>query len=301
MITIPQLDDVSVIDDTDEIMVTHSDGTTEKISGADMKADIVKDKIENNNGNAVTVNAVSTIMASSTTITGPELGTGGNIKILFTADITGSDDTTGLSITYNSSAKAVKVAKDGSLVDFVAAEISAGTYKYLQAYTALELVYNGTYFIIVGNPVVLSDTDYTIYANGKNVLDPVDSVADSNLHPVTSNAVADALEYSTAETLTGGTWIDGKPIYRKVIDFGALPNATEKAVDHNITNLDKMLLIMGVTTDGGSINPLPYANSSNVIYSIMIYATNTQVCIRTGSDRRVFTQTYIILEYTKTS
>lgn len=195
MITIPQLDDVSVIDDTDEIMVTHSDGTTEKISGADMKADIVKDKIENNNGNAVTVNAVSTIMASSTTITGPQLGTGGNIKVLFTADITGSDDTTGLSITYNSSAKAVKVAKDGSLVDFVAAEISAGTYKYLQAYTALELVYNGTYFIIVGNPVVLSDTDYTIYANGKKVLDPVDSVADSNLHPVTSNAVADNFEY----------------------------------------------------------------------------------------------------------
>ena len=46
----------------------------------------------------------------------------------------------------------------------------------------------------------------------------VDRVAVDNMNPVTSNAVADALSYSTEETLTGGRWIDGKPIYRKVLD-----------------------------------------------------------------------------------
>jgi hypothetical protein len=34
--------------------------------------------------------------------------------------------------------------------------------------------------------------------------------------------------YSTSEVATGETWIDGKPIYRKIIDCGALPNATTK-------------------------------------------------------------------------
>lgn len=31
------------------------------------------------------------------------------------------------------------------------------------------------------------------------------------------NTIKNSLSYSTEETLTGGTWIDGKPIYRKVI------------------------------------------------------------------------------------
>ena len=37
------------------------------------------------------------------------------------------------------------------------------------------------------------------------------------MHSVSSNAVADSLSYSTTEQLTGGVWIDGKPIYSKVL------------------------------------------------------------------------------------
>lgn len=43
----------------------------------------------------------------------------------------------------------------------------------------------------------------------------VDRVTVDNMNPVTSNAVANVLSYSTEEVLTGGYWIDGKPIYRK--------------------------------------------------------------------------------------
>lgn len=57
--------------------------------------------------------------------------------------------------------------------------------------------------------VATKNTDYSAVA-------VVDRVADGNLNPVTSNAVANALSYSTDETPTGGKWIDGKPIYRKV-------------------------------------------------------------------------------------
>ena len=189
-ITIPELNSVSVVDDTDNIMLTHSNGNSEKISGSAFKADMIKNKIENNNGHAVSINAVSTIMATSTTITGPELGTGGNIKILFTSVIAGVDTSTGLTLTYNGSPIAVKVGKDGALEDFKAVEVSSGVYKFLQAYTTLELIYNGTYFIIVGNPVVLSDTLYCIRANGYQA---VDTVASNNMNSVSSNAVSKLL------------------------------------------------------------------------------------------------------------
>lgn len=106
------------------------------------------------------------IMASSTTINGKSLISGSSIKIMFTADITGSNTTTGLSLTYNGTAYAVKVGKNGALANFNAYEVSSGVFKYLQAYTTLELAFDGTQFIIIGNPVVLSSADYTIYPDG---------------------------------------------------------------------------------------------------------------------------------------
>lgn len=45
----------------------------------------------------------------------------------------------------------------------------------------------------------------------------VDVVESGNMYAVTSNAVAESLSYSTQEVKTGGTWIDGKPIYRNVL------------------------------------------------------------------------------------
>ena len=38
--------------------------------------------------------------------------------------------------------------------------------------------------------------------------------------------------YSTDEVKTDEKWIDGKPIYRKTIICGALPNNTTKNVAH---------------------------------------------------------------------
>ena len=107
------------------------------------------------------------IMASSTAITGKSLVSGASIKIMFTSDITGSNTSTVLSLTYNGTAYNVKVGKNGALANFVASEVSSGTYKYVQAYTTLELAFDGSQFIIIGNPVVLSSADYTIYADGK--------------------------------------------------------------------------------------------------------------------------------------
>lgn len=104
--------------------------------------------------------------ASSTTLKGAKLDAGNSIKVMFTSAILGSNTTSPLIINYNDVNIPVKTGKDGSLVDFVANNIN-GTYIYCQAYTTLELMFDGTQFIIMGNPVVISSADYTIYTDGK--------------------------------------------------------------------------------------------------------------------------------------
>ena len=149
-VTIPSLSDVTDILDTDMVMVTQSGGQTYKISGADL----------NKRNQAV--------IANSTTLTGAPLKTGNIVRVHFTADITGVNTTTALSLSYNGTSKTVKVPKNGALVNFTAQNMggSPTVYKYLQAYTTLELLYDGTNFVIIGNPVVISSSDYTIYADG---------------------------------------------------------------------------------------------------------------------------------------
>jgi hypothetical protein len=144
----------------------------------------------------------------------------------------------------------------------------------------------------------ISETNGKISATVQNIANEVTA---NNMQSVTSNAVAISNSFTTTEQKTGGTWTDGKPIYRKVIDFGALPNAGDKSVNHNISNLNKMISIKGTSANGIQVFPIPFVNPSGIQYQIAIFTTVTQITIRTGYDRRDFTNTRIILEYTKTT
>lgn len=108
--------------------------------------------------------------------------------------------------------------------------------------------------------------------------------------------------YSTEEQAVG-TWIDGKTIYRKVINFGALPNATKKEVQHNISNISIFTKIEGITirNDGTKFTqslPLVYKNTE-MFYNTALAVDNTIIEIQTAGDRSMFNG-YVILEYTKT-
>ena len=132
---------------------------------------------------------------------------------------------------------------------------------------------------------------------GDELAQPVDVVEEGNLHAVSSNAVAESLGYSETEQKTGGVWIDGKPIYRKVVGCGSLLNNNTKAVTHNITNISKIIKVYGFTTDGTNYLPIPYVDAN----PIKTYANTTTVYVQTYSDRTSYTETEIILEYTKTT
>ena len=157
-------------------------------------------------GGIFAANAV--IMANNKTLSGVAISAGSVVRVLFTAALTGSNATTGLALTYNGNTYAVKVGKNGALANFLANNID-GSYIYCQAYTTLELMFDGTQFIIMGNPVVISSADYTIYTDGNK---RVNEVTYNNMGMVTSNAVARVLDIRTGIikkaylTLQAGQW-----------------------------------------------------------------------------------------------
>lgn len=139
-----------------------------KASGAVWLAGDKVTLLYNDNSFIVIPQAGDTLTATTASVIvyGKPLRTGSTVRIMFTADITGANTTSVLTLTYNGVNIPVKVGKNGALSNFVASEVSSGVYKYVQAYTTLELMFDGTQFIIIGNPAVLSSADYTIYADG---------------------------------------------------------------------------------------------------------------------------------------
>lgn len=110
--------------------------------------------------------------------------------------------------------------------------------------------------------------------------------------------------YLEEERKTNKVWIDGKTIYRKVIKFGALPNATKKEVQHNISNISNFTEIKGIAIRNDETKftqslPLVYKNAE-MFYNTTLAVDNTIIEIQTAGDRSMFNG-YVILEYTKTT
>lgn len=93
-----------------------------------------------------------------------------------------------------------------------------------------------------------------------------------------------------------------RQVYRRVVNFGALPNTASKTVAHNlsITNGYTFTRIYGAAsnTTGTTYIPLPYS-SPVLANNIELSVDATNVTITTGSNRTSFTTTYVVLEYIK--
>jgi hypothetical protein len=103
--------------------------------------------------------------------------------------------------------------------------------------------------------------------------------------------------FSTTETLIG-VWINGKSVYRKVIDVGSLPNNTTKNVPHGITTIEELVDVYGTEENGGAWRPLPNSSTLALTANIAVAVDATNVIIATGSDRSLETG-FVIIEYTK--
>lgn len=115
--------------------------------------------------------------------------------------------------------------------------------------------------------------------------------------------------YDVTEQVNGQTWFPNpslnststqtpvrRQVYRKVINFGALPNSTSKAVAHGIdiaaygSNVTFTRMYACGSNPSSAFIAIPDANSTMV-------ADGTNVTITTSANYSAYTTTYAIVEY----
>lgn len=120
---------------------------------------------------------------------------------------------------------------------------------------------------------------------------------------ITDDAAGEeAWQYSTSETRTGKTWIDGKPIYRKVINTGALPAASTKTVSIGVQNIDTVIVLAGIAIQRSTGNVIPLPNTTTDNNNIQIWIENlSTIYIRVIPTWASQYQSFVTIEYTKTT
>ena len=143
----------------------------------------------------------------------------------------------------------------------------------------------------------LSDAQVSI-----EVIDSLDGNSTTNAPSI--RAVNDGLldKYSTEEQRIG-TWIDGKKIYRKVINIGPL-KSTQGAFsyNHGISNIAYFTKVEGIINNGTewfTANSV-YRGVNNYTYDFGLLATKTKITFSTQTDRSAYSA-IVTLEYTKTT
>ena len=115
--------------------------------------------------------------------------------------------------------------------------------------------------------------------------------------------VEDKGEVYSTEEVRIGTWIDGKPLYRKVIKTSFTIEKgstiyTDVLVPHNISKISQVTNAMMVK-GGNRIFPYISANTGGVTCIAIVDSTN--IIVRAYNDTWGTSEWYITLEYTKTT
>lgn len=140
---------------------------------------------------------------------------------------------------------------------------------------------------------------------GDELAQPVDTVQAGNLHAVTSNAVAEALSYSTEEVNTGKKWIDGRTIYRKVLT--ATLQTDEQVLNLTVSlQIQSLVSVKGLLSKGNIDFVIPYCFiDGSTVFQIYTYCQGSNLfIIPRSSDGTYFTAGCVvraIVEYTKTT
>ena len=179
-----------------------------------------------------------------------------------------------------------------------------------QAHNILQPYLVTNYIIKALNPdsIKISELDSVSSITSSDVL-PIVQSGDTKkvttaklLEGVTTglNSIYNSETYSTNEVETIGKWIDGKSIYRKVINLGIFPDNTYKDVATGLSNIN-IIKIYGTAKNENTGNTIPLPHSStSTVYSVSIawQESENSVRVTTGMDRTDYTG-YAVLEYTK--
>lgn len=177
------------------------------------------------------------------------------------------------------------------------------------AYTKTNWINDSIPAINAGN---LNKIEQGIYDNSVAIEENTDNIGDiDNLATQSKsdlvnaiNSIVDSEVYSTDEVKTNKVWIDGKPIYRKVIQFTTtIQGANMFSMAHNISNADYIYVEKFYMSNQDSICyevPLVgYAgNTTDKAYSYI--DRNNLYVYSTGGWNTAWVKN-VIIEYTKTT
>lgn len=126
-----------------------------------------------------------------------------------------------------------------------------------------------------------------------------------NTNDDTVQGIINGESYSTTEVKTNKVWIDGKPIYRKVISTGAISTTGN---DNYVSLGINSASISQITEIGGTINisvgtiPVNFYNKYDQQYSVFVFVDLEQTTARVDVKNAVaITGGYVVVEYTKVS
>lgn len=107
--------------------------------------------------------------------------------------------------------------------------------------------------------------------------------------------------YSTEETVVG-TWLDGRPVYRKTMIIESIGNNVNTEFSYYIENVEKIWINHGVSfiNNGYESQSLNWFYSTTDFMRTWVNANLNGIRLRAAADLTAFSG-YIVLEYTKTT
>ena len=140
----------------------------------------------------------------------------------------------------------------------------------------------------LSKPAITDKYDIDVFNSNMDVLDT--TIYDINDRDI----------FSTSEKRIA-TWIDGRPIYRKVIAYTMAELDTSASLSTGISNMDFLIRVSGVARMTGNqiFLPLNFYNEGGWD-SFHVTAKGATIQIQRGENYKM-NQIYFILEYTKTT
>lgn len=161
---------------------------------------------------------------------------------------------------------------------------------------------SGPVKINVECPVVpLTNADYEALPEEQKNSETVFLVTDANGASSEDSSEYSGEVYSTEESRIG-TWIDGKPLYRKVWST-ITPNSSGSWVpiaDASDLNVETCVSLSGIETAGDEVIPLPFLSSSSYTYLSYSIANKNIRSLLNGTTH-LNRPIIIVFEYTKTT
>lgn len=128
------------------------------------------------------------------------------------------------------------------------------------------------------------------------------NLKDIGVYPLTEIVSGQTFFPNPALTSTTAVLPQPRQGLRKVVNFGALPNAGLKSVAHGIVfdAQTSFTRIYGAATFPSTASiPIPYSSTVNINQNISIVIDATNVNITTAFDYSAFTICYVVIEYIK--